>query len=323
MPDDVAEGEGFTVPRVLVALSVELARLFAPKPAFMGSCTGDWTQHTPEEEFPAVREVYGLFGAADRLSGLHVDDGHNYNIELRQAVYGFFNRWLFGAESIEPVPEKDARRPPHPRRLVWWGRPAPTSMPFKTLQTLWREREEAALRPHLKDASRARRGLGPLLPHALGVTLTSVDEFKRREPEGIDVTAEGESLIIAPTGRAKDRSGETNFFTAYNRTLLGDRVHEILAAVAKATGRVGLVGKREAGLWCLLAGALSEHVKAIDVDMRRFDPSRDAAWKKHLDVPAIRQVGGLAAAFALVGDRPLELRNATDAVRKLAKKYAR
>ncbi len=300
----------------LDATNVELARLFCPKPAFIGSCTGDWTKNTPEEEFPAVRDVYDLFGARDRLLGLHVDDAHNYNVELRQAVYGFFNRWFFGAKSAGPVPEKDARRPPHPKRLVWWGRPAPKAMPFRTLQRIWRERGEAALRPHLRSASSAKKGLGPLLPHLFGVGLPE-------PPGGIEVTAEGDSFIVAPSGRAKDRSGEVNFFTTYNRSFVADRVHEILAAVRDAPARVRLVGRKEAGLWCLLAGALSKRVGALDVDMRKFDPSRDASWKRHLDTPAIRQIGGLATVFALVGSRPVELRNATDAVRKLARKYAR
>jgi len=44
------------------ATSVDLARLFAPKPMFMGSCTGDWTKNTPSLELPAMRAVYDLFG---------------------------------------------------------------------------------------------------------------------------------------------------------------------------------------------------------------------------------------------------------------------
>ncbi|MCK4374663.1 MAG: acetylxylan esterase, partial [Candidatus Brocadiae bacterium] len=53
----------------LDATNVELARLFAPKPLFVGSCTGDWTADTPEKELPALRAVYRLYGAKGRLFG--------------------------------------------------------------------------------------------------------------------------------------------------------------------------------------------------------------------------------------------------------------
>ena len=84
-----------------------------------------------------------------------------------------------------------------------------------------------------------------------------------------------------------------------------------------------LVGKGRAGLWCLFAAALSKRVKAVEADLRGFNPSQDAAWQGHIDVPAIRQLGGLAPVFALIGKRPLELHGATPAVRRLVKKYAR
>ena len=304
------------------ATSVDLARLFAPKPMFMGSCTGDWTKNTPTEELPAVREIYDLFGAARRLSHRHVDAPHNYNLELREAVYGWFNRTFFGAKSAGAVPEGWAIRPPLRDRMVWWGREKPTSIAPDVFIKAWRARAKTTLKAHLATPSTARKALGPLLGHTLGVTLTSLEEFRGRKPEGVRVKAEGDSLVVTPA-RAKRLSRTVDFYTAYNRCFVGDRVHEILAAVENASGRKTLVGKSEAGMWCFLAGALSTRVKALDVDLCRFNPSSDAAWKTHLDVPSIRQVGGLATVFALVGRRPLTLRGATPGVRKLAKRYAR
>ena len=155
------------------------------------------------------------------------------------------------------------------------------------------------------------------------MTLTTVDEFRKKKPAGVRIASEGDSLVVTPRGRTRDLSKTVDSYTAYNRCLVGDRVHEILAALQGVSGRKKLVGKGKAGLWCLLAGALSKRVKALDVDVQRLDPSSDAAWKKHLDIPSIRQIGGLATVFALIGDRPMTLRNATPGLRKLAKKYAR
>ena len=311
--------------------NVDIARLFAPKPLFMGSCTGDWTCHTPEVELPAVRAIYRLFsqrqghrqGQARRVIGRHVDDTHNYNRELREAVYGFFNRHLFGASSARAIRESKVARPPLREQMVWWGREAPAPMPFKTLRQIWRRHAERALAPHLKSPGAARKGLGPLLPSVLGITPTSVEAAQRHHPEGIRVRTEGDRMFItngpAPTGRTT----EMQFFSTYHRVPVAQRVHEILAAVENNDGRVHLVGEGEAGLWCLLAAAVSQRVKTLDVDLLRFDPSREAAWARHIALPGIRQVGGLATAFALIGRRPLSLRHASAAVQQLARRYAR
>lgn len=89
------------------ASNMEIGALFAPKPMLMVSATGDWTKLTPEVEFPAIRSVYELYGAGDQLSNAHVDAGHNYNLESREAVYRHFGKYLLGepekyAEYKEP-----------------------------------------------------------------------------------------------------------------------------------------------------------------------------------------------------------------------------
>lgn len=307
----------------LDATNVELARLFAPKPLFVGSCTGDWTADTPEKELPALRAVYRLYGAKGRLFGLHVDAGHNYNRRMREAVYGFFNRWLFGAASARPIGESAVGRPPLRDRMVWWGREAPARMRPKALRELWRRRCEAALRPHLKGAAAARKGLGPLLPHALGITPTSVDQCRAAEPKSVGITASGQSLLVTPARRSRPGGRKVEFALTYNRSALAQRVHEVLAALQNASGHRTLVGKGDAGPACLLAGALSRRVKALDVDMCGFDPAEENSWRRHFDTPCIRQVGGLATAFAMVGARPLELRSARATLKELAAKYAR
>ena len=46
-------------------------------------------EHAPDEEYPALRSVYQLYGHEDLIHNVHVDAEHNYNAESREAVYRF------------------------------------------------------------------------------------------------------------------------------------------------------------------------------------------------------------------------------------------
>lgn len=305
--------------------NVELTRLFAPRPLFLGSCTRDWTANTPEKELPALREIYRLYGRDDRVCGLHVDADHNYNLRMREAVYGFLNRWLFGARSDAPVPEsvQPYERPPLRDRMVWWGRKAPGTIEPAAVRRLWRARCKAALRPHLREAVVARNALGPLLPHVLGIAPSSGSRHRGPDARSVAISLDRGALIVTPAREAPVRQTDAEFHTTYNRSAFAQSVHEILGALDRTRGPLRLVGKGRAAPACLLAGAVSKRVGALDVDMCGFDPDDDRSWGKHFDTPCIRQVGGLATAFALIGSRPMRLRHATDAVKRLAARYAR
>ncbi len=74
--------------------NVEIAATMAPKPLLLVAASGDWTVHTMEVEYPAIREIYRLYGAEDRVRAAIVDAPHNFNRESREVVYGFFSRWF-------------------------------------------------------------------------------------------------------------------------------------------------------------------------------------------------------------------------------------
>ena len=86
--------------------NVEIAALTAPRPLLLVSATGDWTVNTPELEYPAIRAVYALYGAEDRLAEVQIDAGHNYNAASREAVYAWFGKWVLGEESGERFAER-------------------------------------------------------------------------------------------------------------------------------------------------------------------------------------------------------------------------
>lgn len=308
------------------ATSVDIARLFAPKPMFMGSCTGDWTKYTEKEELPAMKQIYGLYGARSRLMHHQVDAEHNYNQELREHVYGFFNKYLLGGTSARPI--KEARdepvRPVHVDRMVWWGREAPGPITAAQMRQLWRQRVDKALKPHLKSAEAVRKGLGDLLAPAVGMTLDSVAEFRAKRPATITIKADGKVLVVrAKTPKGREKIEKYTHWEGYNRTVFAERVHEIMAAVENAGGRVELNGIGKAGPACLVAAALSKKVREVKAEMGGFDPERDRDWAKYMDTPSIRQIGGLATVFALIGKRPVELKHATAGVKRLMQKYCR
>jgi hypothetical protein len=302
--------------------NVELTRLFTPKPLFIGSCTGDWTKHTPEIEQPAIREVYQLYRAASRVGGLHVDAEHNYNQQMREAVYTFFRRHLFGVRSNKPMREEDFTRPPMRDQLVWWGRESPSPFSYQDFHRLWRRRAEETLEPLLQSPAALRATAGALLPHTVALTEESLRAYQQQKPRYIKARVRGKDLWVTPrNARLPAEAGDRDFFT-YRRAPHAEAVMEILAALRNSSaGR--LHGLEAAGPWCLLAAALDPEVSAVEAEVFGLDPYDDGSWETFLHIPAIRQVGGLALIFALIGPRPLILQGADEAVLELAERFAR
>ncbi|MBR5985665.1 MAG: acetylxylan esterase [Clostridia bacterium] len=78
--------------------SVDYAMCIAPRPLFMAASDGDWTVHSREVEFPAVRRVYELYGAADRFETFYRSAPHSYDKPTREHAYDFFCR-AFGLDN--------------------------------------------------------------------------------------------------------------------------------------------------------------------------------------------------------------------------------
>ena len=76
--------------------NVEIASTMAPRPLFLVSASGDWTANTPELEYPAIKDIYRLYNAEDKVATAQVDAPHNYNRESREHIYAWFGKWLLG-----------------------------------------------------------------------------------------------------------------------------------------------------------------------------------------------------------------------------------
>ena len=142
----------------------------------------------------------------------------------------------------------------------------------------------------------------PLLSHLLrtGQAVLAIDPY---------LTGEHHSPF-AETKQKRDRK----YFTTYNRTLVVQRVQDILTALAFAMGPgrpgpPGLVGVGEAGAWCLLAAPFAPKGTAIVADLAGIGGDDDPRWQRDLFTPCILKAGGLHTAAALAAPRPLLLHN--------------
>ncbi len=86
----------------------DLLGMVVPRALLVINATQDAPQFSVAEAEKSVaraRPVFDLYDAGDRLGHLKVESGHDYNREMREAVYGWFDRWLRDRGDGSPVPE--------------------------------------------------------------------------------------------------------------------------------------------------------------------------------------------------------------------------
>jgi len=142
----------------VVMNNMEIGAAMAPRPLVLVSATGDWTKDTPQIEYPAIRRVYELMGAPERIAHQQFNLGHNYDKPSREVVYAWFARWLKGAPADTKVPESPYELD-NDLRIFTTARPRPTqAVPSATFIEYWQGMVRAQLEELVpRDAASLKR----------------------------------------------------------------------------------------------------------------------------------------------------------------------
>ena len=302
----------------LATNNVEIAATIAPRPMLMVSATGDWTKETMEAEYPAVRAIYGLFGAADRVSAVRIDAEHNYNKPSREAMYAWMARWLKNAPAETRIAERGFSVEPLHNLLVFYDRPRPShALTQAQLTEQWIEAaarqlastDEGTRLTALRDAlgfaprsgaptfDRASQGRPPVLVDTPDPVLER--ELRRKGYRTVPIA-------FSPFDQAA--AAKVRHFETYNRTPASQRVGDIVAAIHAHPGSA-LVAKGDAALAAILAMAEARPALAV-LDVGAFDTSNDDDFLRRLFIPGLRRAGDLQTAGRFLPPRSV-IHNAT------------
>ncbi len=195
--------------------NVEVVASLAPRPVLMVSCTGDWTSHSPVAEYPAVREIYRLYGAAEMVALAHFDALHNYNRSSREAMYAWFMRHLKDDRGVgERLREPSFEAPAERELLVFAGRTRPRGLPRG------RKAVERIVDVHRRQLAKALpRSTAGLQEFGEIFTTAWREALAADVPSGDDLAV---NVHIAPRGRREQ--GFTAARRVFRRRGVGDGV---------------------------------------------------------------------------------------------------
>ena len=95
--------------------NAEIAALIAPKPLLIVTAGRDETKHFPYLEYPYIAGIYRLYGAESRFRNVHLaDEGHDFGINKRQAVYDFLAEHL----GLDRIPIVNDGRSKYPENVI-------------------------------------------------------------------------------------------------------------------------------------------------------------------------------------------------------------
>jgi dienelactone hydrolase len=262
----------------LETFNVEIAAMIAPRPMLLVSSTHDWTRNTPTEEYPAIKRIYKLYDAANKIENAHIDAEHNYNRESREAVYRFLTNNMQGNHPASKFVETEFSLPPEEQLLAFPKGGARNLQGYAdvfriwkteaTLQTLsgmdagaqrealrytlgseWPSRPDVAIKGTRIVLSRSGKGdrvTGYWRPgKGAPVVVVHPDGSHaalRNEAVGRLLESGRPTLIIDPFISSPTRTRKERFdqyFLSYNRTEAADRVQDVLTALAFVKSEVG------------------------------------------------------------------------------------
>jgi dienelactone hydrolase len=280
-----------------------LLALCAPRPTLLGTARLDFFPiEGARETFAEAKRLYEAAGAGDAIGRVEAAEKHGLTLPLRRAVYEWFDRWLAGKKG-DGLPEEVAVAPrPAKELFVCDDGRVNGSLKSRPLLPLALKEFQKAKKP----PRRPLRDLLSLDPDVAAPTVTEVKALARAEQmlfvcvngnEARDWQEEKDSLaaltdrgdavaVVDPRGVGRQRPKLTvkghdyadplagvEENVAYNaflvgKSLLGMRVADVLAALAKLTAktkprRVVLLGRRDSALVACFAAAVEPKVSAV------------------------------------------------------------
>jgi hypothetical protein len=314
--------------------NVEIASMIAPKPMLMTAATEDWTRHMMQEELPAVRSIYQLYGKPENVEALLLEAPHNYNQPNREAMYAFFGKHVLGIPDAAKFREKSVHLEKLQDMLALHNRTLPANaVTFEQLFAEWvrmskeqtgneRERLTYALAAEWPDRVSSeqqgerivlgRAGKGDRIP---GIWIKGANppvlvvhpdgaEAARKTPEVAKLVQQGRAVLLIDafqTGSAvAPRKRDVKMFLTFNKSDDAERVQDILTALAwLKTPHTRVIGLGKAAIWCTFAAAVVPVPVDLQADLAGFTGT-DQQFVKDFFVPDIQRAGGLKAALSLV-----------------------
>jgi dienelactone hydrolase len=289
------------------AINLEFGAMMAPRPMIMVCATGDWTKNTPQEEYPAIRSVYKLYGAEDKLAMRQIDAPHNYNRASREEVYRFFAKEVLGRQDAAKITERGVKVELPQNLLALHARTLPAgALSYEQVFAQW---IAAARGQRPATAAEARRRLALALAldarAPVEVIKGSGETVIVAHPDGVEAarasesakqaSARGARVVLVDT-RLPQRQQDAKHFLAFNKTddaLRAQAVSDALRSVKG--GAIRLVGLGRAAVWCTFAAAATGVPVKLEADLAGFTGT-DQEFIGQFFVPGIQRAGGLEAA---------------------------
>jgi dienelactone hydrolase/pimeloyl-ACP methyl ester carboxylesterase len=292
-----------------------LLALCAPRPTLLGTAQFDFFPiEGARESFAEAKRLYEVAGAVERIERAEAPEKHGLSRPLREAVYGWFGRWLGGGGPVDARESAVKPRPAEELRVCAGGQAGVTfrSRPLLPLALEEFRGREKPSRKALRDLLRldpipatprtTEIGSGAGETLVLCVNGNEATDWREEREFLRAIERAGHAVsVVDPRGVGQSRpdlrvrgqdyadplSGvEENI--AYNaflvgRSLLGLRVSDVLAAVREAVDRKGsrpiiLCARRDAALVACLAAAVEPTIRGVATEemLRSYLPLFDA-----------------------------------------------
>jgi cephalosporin-C deacetylase-like acetyl esterase len=248
----------------LDTFNIEIGAMMAPRPLLLVSATGDWTKNTPEVEYPAIRSIYKLFNAEDKVKNVHIDAPHNYNKASREAVYAWFGKWFLGIDDERQFKEQPFEVEKREDLLVFHGLERPSKLDANSLTENLIQSAKSQLE-HLKPKDRHslnkfKELMYPGLHHSLAAINPRKDQIvveKLGEVKGSNFRAE--RLIL---GR-KDKGDRVPAIVYLPLNFSGKAAATL---IVHPDGKSALVDVKDSSVHPLVKGLLDKGQMVLAID---------------------------------------------------------